>query len=510
KIGAGGMATVYRAYDTVLKRSVGLKKVHPYLLDHPETVKRFENEAHAIAAISHENIIKLYDYGRDGSNHFLVIEYIEGWQFLDILKKLGSLPNLVMLEMFLQIFSGLAAAHEKGILHRDIKPANIMIDRSGCVKIMDFGIALLLLNQDTITMTGSFVGSPSYISPEQAQGKKATDKSDIFSAGSLLYECACGRCPFGGDNVHATIYAIVNSIPAAPLTINALLLEDLGGFISRCIDKDPFNRPTAKESVAILEKIGHKLKLNLGKKRIVRMLENQPAYLTHERSELFSALRENARVEYNGKRNVVALRMLSEAKKFGALEPDDEKLYSKLLFKKTNFRRAVSVALGIAVLLCCAGLVTHYVLRAPRGKTVLKSGSAIAKAGAGPINGEKAGLSLTHDSAIKQSTKRRINETAANISPIKPEKSKESNQDAKPVRGQVQNGFLNIKSNPPWTKILIDGSFRGTYPEISLIPLGPGLHQIVLSHEGCSDIIDSLTVNPGDTVARLYTLMRNR
>ncbi|MEO7425613.1 MAG: serine/threonine-protein kinase, partial [Fibrobacteria bacterium] len=170
EIASGGTATVYLAEDTVLRRKVALKKLHPHLHSHPLTVRRFEKEAVAVASLSHGNIIKVYDYGSEEKTLFLAMEYVDGVSLDGLLQSIpNGMPSLTALSVFHQLLEGLNAAHANGIYHRDIKPSNILVDRKGCVRIADFGIAFLS-KETSITKTGSYLGTPGYSAPEQAQG----------------------------------------------------------------------------------------------------------------------------------------------------------------------------------------------------------------------------------------------------------------------------------------------------------------------------------------------------
>ncbi len=155
---------MFLADDTSLKREVAVKMLHPHLLQNEKTIKRFTNEARTVAALSHENIIKIFDFGGAGLRPFIVMEYVKGITLQELIDRHITLPDIITIEIALQTLSGLICAHEKGIYHRDIKPGNILIDYKGLVKITDFGIAFLV-NEESLTLTGSFLGSPHYTSP---------------------------------------------------------------------------------------------------------------------------------------------------------------------------------------------------------------------------------------------------------------------------------------------------------------------------------------------------------
>ena len=198
-IGEGGMANVYLAYDTILDRDVADKVLRGDLSNDEKFVRRFQREALNASSLSHPNIVEVYDVGDDNGQYFIVMEYIEGKNLKDLIKKRGKLTVTEVVDIMSQISDGLSVAHDSYIIHRDIKPQNIMILENGMVKITDFGIAMAM-NATQLTQTNSVMGSVHYLPPEQARGKGSTLKSDIYSMGILMYELLTGVLPYRGDN----------------------------------------------------------------------------------------------------------------------------------------------------------------------------------------------------------------------------------------------------------------------------------------------------------------------
>ncbi len=198
-IGEGGMANVYLAYDTILDRNVAVKVLRGDLATDEKFVRRFQREALSASSLSHPNIVEVYDVGEDNGQYYIVMEYIEGKQLKQLLKKRGKLTLSEVIDIMLQITDGLSVAHDAYIIHRDIKPQNIMILENGLVKITDFGIAMAM-NSTQLTQTNSVMGSVHYLPPEQANGKGSTLQSDIYSMGILMYELLTGELPYKGDN----------------------------------------------------------------------------------------------------------------------------------------------------------------------------------------------------------------------------------------------------------------------------------------------------------------------
>ena len=198
-IGEGGMANVYLALDTILDRNVAVKVLRGDLANDDKFVRRFQREALSASSLSHPNIVEVYDVGEDNGNYYIVMEYIEGKQLKELLKKRDKLTLSEVIDIMLQITDGMSVAHDAYIIHRDIKPQNIMILDNGMVKITDFGIAMAM-NSTQLTQTNSVMGSVHYLPPEQASGKSATLQSDIYSMGILMYELLTGKLPYKGDN----------------------------------------------------------------------------------------------------------------------------------------------------------------------------------------------------------------------------------------------------------------------------------------------------------------------
>ncbi len=256
RLGEGGMGVVYRAEDTRMGRTVALKVLRAELAADEEWNRRFEREERAASTFSHPGIATLYDFQRDGTNSFYTMEFVEGRNLREILKKQGPLPLAQLTGCGLQVAEALAEAHRKGVVHRDLKPENVMESASGYYKILDFGLArftageltapgtgsrLETIPRDT-TQAGKIVGTVSYMSPEQAQGVSVDARSDVFSFGSLFYELATGEPPFKRNNAISTFHAIVHEDPRPLREVCPDAPPDLERILTRCLDKDPARR----------------------------------------------------------------------------------------------------------------------------------------------------------------------------------------------------------------------------------------------------------------------------
>ena len=241
KLGEGGMGIVYLAEDSKLKRKVAIKFLPPHIAGNGNEKRRFEIEAQAAAALNHPNIATIYAIEHANHDVFMVMEYIPGQTLQDKITADYPLSAADSIGIATQVASGLQAAHEKGIVHRDIKSANIMITEKGQVKIMDFGLAKLK-DAPKMTKSGSTVGTPAYMSPEQVQGHVLDARSDIFSFGVVLYELLAGKLPFTGDYEAAIMYEIMNEPPRPVESFRSDVPKKLIRLVNRSLEKDPNDR----------------------------------------------------------------------------------------------------------------------------------------------------------------------------------------------------------------------------------------------------------------------------
>lgn len=257
KIGIGGMAVVYKAKDTLLGRLVAVKILHEQFAQDETFVRHFRREAQSGAGLSHPNIVSIFDVGRHHDDHFLVMEYVEGTNLKDIIKKFGPLEEDQVLRMGIELCDALEHAHENGLIHCDIKPHNILVTDKGKVKVTDFGIARACTS-DTITFTGSMVGSVHYFSPEQARGGKADIQSDLYSASVVLYELATGQVPFTAESPVSVALKQISDEPVPPTQINPEISPELEQVILKGMSKSPKDRyGSAGEMKQALRAVGN-------------------------------------------------------------------------------------------------------------------------------------------------------------------------------------------------------------------------------------------------------------
>jgi tRNA A-37 threonylcarbamoyl transferase component Bud32 len=242
ELAKGGMGKIYLATQVSLNRKVVIKEMAAGLLTTKNEIKRFENEAQAGAALNHDNIIRIYDFGEEKNSFYIAMEFIDGPD-LDALLKEDDFPKEIGMIILQQALKGLTFAHEQGIVHRDVKPANILLSRNGAVKMADFGLAYAGTRSSQMTATGAIVGTPVYMSPELVNGEETRDRCmDIWAAGVILYRLVTGRFPFPGETVPSTLISIIQDKEKPAGEIDRTLPPNMAALLDSCLEKDHTKR----------------------------------------------------------------------------------------------------------------------------------------------------------------------------------------------------------------------------------------------------------------------------
>lgn len=241
EIGEGATGLVYRALDTMLQRTVAIKRLRPELAGNPNIVNRFRAEAVTLARLNHQHVATLYNFVREGDGYLMVMEYVEGETLERIILDHGAMPCDQALPLFCQALSGVEHAHQMEIVHRDLKPGNMMLTAGGQIKVMDFGIARVL-GTSRLTRAGRLVGTIEYMSPEQVRGKEAGPRSDVYSLGIVFYEMLTGDVPFKSESEYDLMRAQVEAEPPPPRQLKAELPQQIEDAILRALSKDPDKR----------------------------------------------------------------------------------------------------------------------------------------------------------------------------------------------------------------------------------------------------------------------------
>jgi eukaryotic-like serine/threonine-protein kinase len=252
-LGQGGMGAVYKAHDRELDRVVAVKFIRPELAKNPEVLRRFKQELILARQVTHKNVIRIFDLGQADGFKFITMDFVEGQDLRALLLEKGKLAPEQAARVMLQICRALEAAHVEGVIHRDLKPQNIMLDGSGRVYVMDFGIARSAYLPG-MTQTGALIGTPEYMSPEQGRGEKLTERSDIFSLGIIFYELLTGKSPYYSDTPLATLWKRMQEKATPPVVVDPTLPQALSGIVVKALEIEPENRfASAREMAEQLE-----------------------------------------------------------------------------------------------------------------------------------------------------------------------------------------------------------------------------------------------------------------
>ncbi|MEE2961042.1 MAG: serine/threonine-protein kinase [Myxococcota bacterium] len=359
ELGRGGMSVVYRGHDLQLERDVAVKVMHTFLNDDPVARGRFHREAVAVAQLEHVNIIRIYDYAKTSDDHlYMVMELVNGPSLAEHLKESTPFgPPEFGLLVGRAIADALAHAHNHGIIHRDLKPENVLIGKDGNLRLTDFGIARILEGQ-SVTMTGTLLGSPAFMAPEYIEGNSTDHRVDIFAFGALLYNLTTGSLPFRGDSPAATLRAITcgNYVPATEL--NPQIHATIEAIIDRCLTIDPADRfNTAQELRQNLDRVLVRLKIEHGGAHILeKALENKNSYAKKLETTLVETYEQAAEHALKSGNTIDALNdynriLATEPHNDGVLKRLDTLTRNQWIKRNTTILTAFLAAAGLVALL---------------------------------------------------------------------------------------------------------------------------------------------------------------
>ncbi len=502
------MGTVVLAKDNLLNRHVAIKSIHPHLLSSPNTLQRFLTEARATAALSHPNIVAIFDIDENQSPSF-ILEYIEGPTLDVLIQKGGTFPNQVILELLRQIASGLKAAHHAGIVHRDIKPSNIFINNEGRVKIGDFGVAHTL-QQEQLTISGSIMGTPQYVSPESIQTKTISGKADLFALGIIGYQMATMLSPFRGETPHQAIQKIVEHHPAPPSKCNSGILPGVSQLIEDLIEKKADKRPDAITVMKHIDDMAQKYSFQLSPAIIQTFLQDGAIDVEKEKKLLFEHYRQAALSAHSAGQAVKAQRLLHLAGQYGS-EKDKTGL-SQLLKPKKRITHPVRwITAGVFSCLFLVFLVLA-LFRSFSSEYPIQNSIAPQKPSAqnAVVSSDSVDISSQKSDSLVQSMRK---------PPSEPEKGpkKQLQKKIRPdlkkpaiamASGSSKVGFVLIKTRPPFAKILWQNRVVALSPMKKPLKLPTGRHTIRVLKDGCIPMQRMITIDGNDTLKLALQLQR--
>jgi serine/threonine-protein kinase len=361
KVGQGGMAIVYRGLDTTLRREVAVKVLHRHLADSSEARNRFEREAQAVAKLRHENILEIFDFssGDDtAAESYIVTEFIDGQTLKQFITDHEIKYPEIGAMITVQVCRALSHAHSLGVLHRDVKPENIMIRTDGVVKLTDFGIAQML-DHHRLTVTGQLLGSPAYMSPEHIEGGQLDFRTDVFAAGIVLYQLACGELPFRGKNPHEILKRIAECAYTDPRQMNPLVGNELAAVIKKSLARDKDDRyPDVTQMMAALEQYLTGSGITDLRGELGRFFNAPVAYEMALRPRLVSTLAARGREKLKEDRNA-ALDLFNRVL---TIDPDNAEVLGEIdrMSRQRRWLRTSLLVGGIALLGGVALAGRHY------------------------------------------------------------------------------------------------------------------------------------------------------
>jgi len=518
EVGRGGMSVVYRGRDTRLDREVAIKVLHPFLADREDARRRFEREARAVARLHHPNILEIYDFSDEETEQsYIVTELVRGETLREFAERVTIDPPELSALIGIKVCAALERAHQLGIVHRDVKPENVMLDQSGAVKLMDFGIAHMR-DASSLTLTGTLLGSPAHMAPEAIDGEAIDERADQFSLGTILYWLATAKLPFTGKNPHALLKKISDGRYTPPQRVNPKISDRLADVICRVLQGDPGRRyPTIGDLRDALNEVIQEGEL-VNSDEILRRYYLEPqatrAVLTQTVVESFSRRAKDLQ------RQGETAQALSAMSRVLALDPDNASAREELeaLTRRIRFaslrrrlgRWAAAVTLAAALL----GVVGWLALRPAEvvqldptltgeppsiGGGRLSSAAVVKAPGGGSLSSEAAlspageqsaaaAVGEGQDRALDPRSFRKYGTPRA--SPLKKRRGASDGERAGAVGPQRTVTFRV----DPWAHIYVDDALIIENAKIASPKLSPGRHRIRFENQYAAPIEKEIEV----------------
>jgi tRNA A-37 threonylcarbamoyl transferase component Bud32 len=503
-VATGGTAVLYRAVQTSLDRVVAVKKLHHHLTTDENFTRRFILEAKAAASLDHENIVKIIDFGVEDGTYMMVMEFIEGESVREILDKWKQLPANLAFALVHQICMGLEHAHAKGIVHRDIKPGNIMMTRAGRAKITDFGLAKLAQGQVQQTAANSILGTPLYMSPEQAFGESVDQRSDLFSLGTVLYECLTGHQPFNGESYMGVIQNIIHQNAPHPSKFGVELPPACEGIVLKSMHKNRENRfQSAREFRLAIEKFLGLAALKEANDSLKSLLATDGATVVLPRTERVRVRRRRAKKSLVVAISIVSVAAIAALGYFAAPAGIRERI---AVFARPSGSRAVAertvpaeqparrdvLAAGFRADLSATALIDSGSVRIDTAKTPPAAGDSTAK-----IEDATPAVETPIEKPI---------ETSAKKSAVETSDEKPAETPTETVVETAKKGWLSVTTEPA-AEVYIDGVYTGDTP-LPRLEIRSGQHSLECKTPKHDTYRETVTIKTGELSSRNIVLQK--
>lgn len=518
-IASGGTAVLYKAVQTSLDRAVAVKKLHPHLTSDPNFTRRFILEAKAAASLDHENIVHVIDFGVEDESYQIVMEFVEGESLKQVMERWNPMPVDFALAVVYQVLLGLEHAHAKGIIHRDIKPGNILLTRYGKIKITDFGLAKLTQSQTQETAADSILGTPLYMSPEQAFGESVDCRSDLFSLGTMLYEMLTGRQPFADENYMGVIQNIINKSVPSPKRFNRELPPAVESILSHALSKNREARfQTATQFRQAIEDFLGAARLKELQEDIKSLLITNGATIAMRTSSLAKSANNRSSKKSFVVAGVFGLVVLSLAITF--FVPNVRYKIQELSGRIMSDGQAGMDAMESSL---ADGNYSDYSLPGNQEQLIESADSSAEKSDTAGLPPAAAPLDSTHDQNAPGASIP-VEAERSGISPEprdKPlegeiaagtEKAESIPQPAAPepqAKPVVRKGWLSIAAYPS-AEVHVDGRYIGDTPPTMSVELTSGYHKVECRNPMHEPYIEEINIINGELSQRIITLKKLR
>ncbi|MGB9773713.1 MAG: protein kinase domain-containing protein [Bacteroidota bacterium] len=475
KLSDGPTATTYRAYQPDLERVVLLKVLHPHLKSEPEFVARFRREARAGARLDSEAIVHVFDLNESDESITIAMEYVEGISLRTLLDHQGKLSLPIWLRIVSGVLEALSYAHAHGVLHRDVKPSNILISRKGNVKLTDFGLASIA-STSSLTTEGTLLGTPAYMSPEQARGEPLDSRTDLFSLGVTAYEMLSGIKIFGGDSYAACLHKIQTLVPPALTELREDVPSSISDLIAKLIAKKKEERySSAEEVLAELLQIQSALNIAPAKDELAQLV-----------------------VQLSGGEKGVSPTPESEKETNEPSGPGTHHGISEGISRKRGQVYYIGISIGIAAMIILFALLKSTKERPhPRISQIPERAN---KETAQTVSPESIGTGTLSQSV--PSTKREQVNSSSNLKTnifITPQEQTTSNKPDATQTLSAETGEVEVAC-AQWAKVYVDGQYIETTPLRNPLTLSAGKHEITFSNPSFSPITKTVRIKPGERI----------